>query len=256
MLSDLQLKFKQAILSSQKDSLEWVAEKPPLTPAERIDIYSFAYFARLTDSLREDFEILEKALEKESGEGSFDRLAQDFFKNHPSRFCSANEVNAAFPEYASNSSNNLSALQAKPWLIDLIRFEWSLVEAFYARNLDRTGTAEMATAIEADWEAAKLILDPSVSLISSEWDLLGLIETPTQAPARKETHLLVYRKESEPHWQEITPGQKTLLNRFSQKTPLKTATAGLEPHEFDAEVFSSWWGGGIIRAIEWSSRSH
>ena len=243
MLGDLQRRFKQAMLSEQTEGLDWIADKPPLDRAGRIGIYTYAYFARLTDNLREDFEIFAAAV----GEERFDRLAKELFSKSPTAWVSANEVGRDFPDFISAHPE----FRDDPGMKDLVHFEWALVEAFYAPYLERTGEAKIPTATPADWGKAKLILDPSARLIATEWDLYGLIQNPDQPLTRKPTWFVIHRLENEAQWQTLTEGQYGLLQKLARAIPLQEAAQGLDGTEFGPEIFADWWNEGVIRSISW-----
>ena len=62
-LKHIQIKFKDAVtsLNSKKDKKpSFIKSGAPISWQTRLDIYRYAYFERLYESLRDDFETVEK----------------------------------------------------------------------------------------------------------------------------------------------------------------------------------------------------
>ena len=226
--------------------LNWIVEQPPLHRLERLQIYSYAYHARLVECLAEDFDALRDIL----GENLFEEIAKEFVLTHPSRFASANEVGKPFAGFLAK----LPKLADKPWAIDLARFEWSMVEAFYAFEAPRRGAEHLASATAQDWSELRVELDPSVQLFCSKWNLSSMLEDRT--PPREESPYwgMVYRLEGDSHWQELTQPRYQLLLRLSAGAPIAEATSDLSSSDFNSELFSDWWTSGIIRSLRWPAR--
>jgi hypothetical protein len=74
------------------DCLSLIGFTPAFNREERLMIYAEAYFARISDSLAEDFSSVKRLV----GEEGFLQLVSDYLKENPSRFESLAEVGYDF----------------------------------------------------------------------------------------------------------------------------------------------------------------
>jgi hypothetical protein len=88
----------------------------------RFDIYHYAYFARISESLAEDFPKLNKIL----GEKKFEKLIREYLVKHPSKYASLSEVGKDLPRFIKKKyKNNLK-------LYETALLEWNIVEVDYS----------------------------------------------------------------------------------------------------------------------------
>jgi len=122
---------------------ESVADAPPLGREERLSIYAEAYFIRLSSALAKDFEAVRNVL----GEDAFRKLVADYLMTCPSRYSSVAEIGRHLDGFLMNHpfSNDL------PFLPDLARLEWLMIEAFY-------GDRASAKLMDSEWPVDKIWL--------------------------------------------------------------------------------------------------
>lgn len=113
-LADIQLAFQAAVRgAATADSLVHViCEKPPLSVSERLKIYQEAYVARLTESLKDDFEQCREKM----GAAKFDEALQTFMAVHPSKSRNLAEYSEGFPAFLGGIDSELHELATKEWL--------------------------------------------------------------------------------------------------------------------------------------------
>ena len=112
-LSDIQRTLAQSILGASSDELaSIICEKPPISSLKRIGIYQDAYRIRMLESLRDDFSRVEEQLDS----AEFDRLAQAYIFEFPSRYASLAEFSQHFPEFLKKTSNELFELASIDWI--------------------------------------------------------------------------------------------------------------------------------------------
>src|SRR5260370_14423752 len=76
-----------------------VTRSRALTALDRLAIYSYAYYARLLECLREEYLVLKHAL----GEEVFDAFAVGYLQQYPSRSYTLFQLGANFPRYLAET---------------------------------------------------------------------------------------------------------------------------------------------------------
>jgi hypothetical protein len=108
-----------------------VTRSRALTALERMAIYSYAYYARLLECLREEFPVLKQAL----GEEVFDAFAVGYLQQYPSRSYTLFQLGASFPRYLAETRPEVGEGDGLPvdwpdFLIDLATLELTFNEVF------------------------------------------------------------------------------------------------------------------------------
>ncbi len=101
------------------------------TALERLAIYSYAYYARLLECLREEYPVLKHAL----GEEVFDGFAAEYLRLYPSRSYTLFQLGVHFPRFlAETRPDRAEEKRAGPdwpdFLIDLATLERTFNEVF------------------------------------------------------------------------------------------------------------------------------
>jgi hypothetical protein len=163
-----------------------------LSAIERLDIYANMYFYRLRDCLAEDFPVLQAVV----GEVRFHNLITDYLLAHPSRHPSLRYAGRALPTWLAGQP----LTEEWPFLVDLARLEWAILDAFDAANSRPLTEGDLERVPPADWPALRLRMTPSVQLLDLGWavhDTWRRVDrdeppgTPTHAP----TPIIVWRRE-------------------------------------------------------------
>jgi hypothetical protein len=116
--ASLQRRFWAAI--THRGDVEARARELGLDP--RVCVYAWMYFARLHDTLRDDFPRLAAYL----GDEAFSELVADYLAEHPSRNPSLRYFGAALPELVARHPTSERA----PGAADLAALDWARVEVF------------------------------------------------------------------------------------------------------------------------------
>lgn len=130
-----------------------------LGAAERVGIYASMYFFRLLDCLTEDFPALHAVV----GHQRFHELARDYLTAHPSEHFSVRMLGRHLGEFLEGHA--LSA--GRPWLADLARFEWALLEAFDAPDAPPIGRDRLGSVRAEDWAGLRFTLTPSLRVLEA-----------------------------------------------------------------------------------------
>src|SRR5260370_4744681 len=118
-----------------------VTRSRALTALERLAIYSYAYYARLLECLREEFPVLKHAL----GDEIFDAFAAEYLERYPSRSYTLFQLGVNFPRFLAETRPDSPSPSPSPlggegegegavnwpdFLIDLATLELAFNEAF------------------------------------------------------------------------------------------------------------------------------
>jgi hypothetical protein len=141
------------------DLVEAIAASPELKPAERLKIYSDAYFLRLRDVLAEDFPRVARML----GQPEFERLVCDYLAADPSTEPSVRHLGRKVADF-------IRAREGTPaWLADLAALEWARVDAFDAPDDQTLTLAQLAELDPARWPQMQMSAVRSLKLLDAKW---------------------------------------------------------------------------------------
>lgn len=150
------LKKTETILNSQGSA----------TGIERMSVYAEGYPARIHEALAEAYGTVQKIV----GENEFIRLAKAYAEKYPSPSYNLSFSGVYFPEFLKQTS----VTKDFPFLSDLAQMEWQMARAFHAFDQTPFDLKQLSHIPLEDWEKAKLIFQPSVSLVTSEWPIFDI----------------------------------------------------------------------------------
>ena len=137
----------------------WIRGDERAGAVERLDIYASMYFFRLFDCLAEDFPALHSVL----GHETFHHVARDYLAAHPSRHPSLRALGAALGDFLERKPLH----GQPPYLADLARFEWLLLEAFDAADRTPQPSERLKTLPAEEWPLLRLELSPSLQVLDA-----------------------------------------------------------------------------------------
>ncbi len=230
-----------------------------LSAVERLDIYANMYFARLLDVLRTDYPVVARML----GEVHFHNLATDYLLAHPPSHFSlryAGEPLARFLE-----DHPLTA--ERPWLPDLARFEWALVDAFDAPDSDTASVEDLAGVAPEDWPGLRFGAVPSARVLDLRFAVLptwtsGHDESPPddqELPERPEAlpqAIRVWRRNHEVLHRPVDEPERVALRALADERPfgeICDAVGALVDEELAApraaNMLATWLADGFIASV-------
>src|SRR3989338_7346292 len=130
-----------------------VAPEPPLklpirgddrlSSAERLTIYSRMYFLRILDSLKEDFPLVLETL----GDDPFHHLIANYLRTHFPTHWSLRYAGREFPNFLKTHP----LTKKLPYLADLARFEYALLDSFDAADAEVLKKVDLALLKPEKW---------------------------------------------------------------------------------------------------------
>jgi hypothetical protein len=137
----------------------WVRDDERLAAVERLEVYARMYFFRLLDCLAGDFPSVHAVV----GHENFHVLVRDYLERHPSTSRSVRSLGRSFAPFL-----DAHALGAEhPFVADLARFEWALLEAFDARDAAPLAPERLKSVPVEQWPGLRLALTPSLRIVEA-----------------------------------------------------------------------------------------
>jgi len=175
-LQTLQHGFIDYLLGNPSNIAQHIQSTPNLSADKRLNIYAYAYKARLKEAIGTDYEQLHSYL----GDEQFDQLLERYIEKHPSK-----ETSLRY--YSINISTLLR--DEKPFNNLPILAEIADIEAAFANSFDAADSTiltinDLATLPETAWETLSFELHSSLQLLSynynsfAVWKALSDEQTP------------------------------------------------------------------------------
>jgi len=179
----------------------------------RIDAYRHAHAARLAAALRDNFDMLARAL----GDEAFDTLAQAYLRAHPPTQPSIRWFGHALADFMDSAE----APAGHPALADLARMDWALRTAFDAADGPSIAAADLAGLPAGQWPGLRFDFHPSVALLPLQWAVEpawhalrtheGGGEPELPEPVERPHTLLVWRRGLGTLWRSLDDVEAALL---------------------------------------------
>jgi hypothetical protein len=232
-----------------------VTRGPQLSAADRLRIYHYAYHARLSECLGDDFPALRSAI----GADAFTRLCRGYIQAHPSTRPNLNGYSAGFAAYLRDEAPRLPR---RGFAADLARLEWALVDVLHARAAPTFDVAALQAIGLERW--AGMRLRPSATVILLEfahpvnaWFQAWREDRAGAVPRRGWSATAVYRQGYRVWRMDLTPPMHAILARlFAGRTLGQALGAAAKEHGdpqrlvADLQIwFREWVAGGFFAAI-------
>ncbi|HEX2873126.1 MAG TPA: DNA-binding domain-containing protein [Polyangiaceae bacterium] len=202
-LSDLQRGMARALRhgsSLTKDAdfsafaLEHISGNDRVSPVEQLEIYREQFWLRHTGSLVEDFPGLGGIL----GQAEWERLAEQYLRETVPDSFTLRDLGARLPDLIERAG----WLSHQALCLDMARLELAYIEVFDAADTAAVSPERLATIPEDGFAEARLVIAPSVRLLSVRYPVADLrrklrqeSDEPVAIPEASPQQLVVYRHE-------------------------------------------------------------
>ena len=219
---------------------------PALDATDCLRIYHHGYRARLHECLADDFPGVRLAL----GEARFARLCDRVITASPSRGPNLNRYGRALLAH-------LVAEHERPFLTDLARLEWALVEAVHAPPPDLLDVVRLRAFRPEQWASARFVPSAALNVLTFDFPVNAWLQRTRagehpRPPRRRPTATAVYRQGYVVWRMDLTPVTRGLLERLCAGVPLGEALGPIEGQAGAAQVmswFSAWVSGGFFAGV-------
>lgn len=221
-LEQLQQAF-QAYLLTTAPSIKTDVVSDKVEASVRLDIYRSAYRLRLHDALLSDYPILAKLM----GEKHFTQLMEAYIDAQPSRFRSLRDYGKALPTFM----DDMKIVADKPWLVEVARLEWALIDSFDANDETVITLEDIAALPPKKWPKLRFKLHPTCQLLIMQWNSVSVWEGFKQRkvikPKRGYETWLLWRKSLEVQFALLKPDAAFMLAAFARNQDFSEVCMGL-----------------------------
>lgn len=229
-----------------------VTPSAQLSAVERLELYHYAYHARLVECLADDYPTVKQAI----GAATFETLARKYIEAHPSKNPNLNFFGRHFPDFVETQDEWLDNHR---FLSDLARLEWGMVEVLHApagATLSLAGLQEIGP--EA-WARIKLQPAPTLRFYEFDFPVNDFLQSTREGkrppiPHRGWSATAIYRPEFTVWRMTFTRPMAKVLRALLQGETLGDALSTLDvtdTSEGDVMVwFREWVSGGFFGRID------
>lgn len=244
-LKELQRELSDAISGAPlSDSVApLIRESSAFTRAQRLEVYRFAFQARMIESLEDDFPLTCHFV----GKSGFDELVLAYVQKMPSTFASIAEISRGFPEFLAVSPS-VSSLGRS-----IAHYEWLLVETTNAWIPSESAVSGLAQMDPNQRAQAKLELAPGVRLFESRWAVDSIDADSFELPPEKRTFLAIYPVGSGVRSERLSEVEWNALSALRVPTSAETVGEVLESLDIAlseaAQMFANWSRENLIALV-------
>ena len=225
-----------------------VKSSAAMPPLQRLDVYNNAYLSRLIEVLETDYGALKYAL----GDEAWHALARDYVYAFPSRHPNLNGFGRRLPGYVAERGG----LAHQPFLTELARWLWAMVEAFDAPEFTPLDMSRLQSLGQDEWARAVLQPNPSLRLLATDYPVDAFVQDffddkQPALPAPQPSFGSIYRKHGRV-WRTRLPGPIfAILGALAGGQPFARALeAGGEHGEDLGRWFQEWSADGVFVAVQ------
>lgn len=208
------------------DSQEDLIPAGSLNIQEALEQYRYQYFAKIRESIEESFPVLKMNLDE-----TWEELLQDFLSTRKS-FRSLDWYPKAFEDYYIGLHSSIEHS-------DLCRFEGIL---------DRFSWTHRRQAVIANlqFQEDSILKIGEYELETFQTNVIDMYEEKTSEAKAQE--IIIWMKNSETHFREISPWEKTVLENLARGQDLGSTLSKVDRPQVEISDFFQWLGGsGLIR---------
>lgn len=252
-LADLQTHFQHALLSTNNDETDWIADSVQgLSARKRLDIYHNAYRVRLTETLLDTFEHTADYITH----ALFEELALTYIEQ-----CPSTQTNIGL--YGQHFSNHLKeALPNCQEVAEIAEMDWLLRRAFDGPNTDVMTKQTLEQLAISGTEITHLTPVPTLCLRTQHFNSLEIwqavnqdIDIPTVNQLPEPMALLIWRKNHSPHFRSLSDIEmqaiQSLQSGHSIETLCETLHQSFPKYDIAIEfgnLLGRWLDEGILSA--------
>jgi len=181
-LRDWQEKLQDKIVYPyhQIDILDQWLNSQHMDKQVQLEIYSYAYVARLLEALQTNYPAVYQLL----GDDEFSRMGKRYLDGHPSSRVSIRWFGDGLASFLANTK----PYRELPLLPELAQVEWALRHTVDAADAERLQVDDLANIEATEWAGLRFSLQPSVTLLELQWNAPQVWKSLTEESAASEEH--------------------------------------------------------------------
>ena len=253
-LHALQQQFLGAISSAEPGSVQSVLSTELLSAADRVSIYHYAYFKRLTAVLEDDYPAVRAML----GDDAFVQLARQYTLTHPSQHTSIRWFGEYLPDFLSQHD----PYRQYGLLAELAEWERRLRQMFDAEDAAPATLSLFQSIPVQQWPDLTFQFIPAFILCRHQFNSVAIWRAikDEQIPPEVQTiedkeYWLIWRAELQTSYQSISQEEAYLIEQVQQGACFAELCDTLADHHGDhtAQVaiglLQKWTSAGMLTSI-------
>lgn len=256
-LKELQQNFKHHLFNQESPIVEHIVSDE-LSSEFRLSIYANAYVSRLLETLENDYPVLQTLL----GDDPFYELGEVYIRQYPSTYTSLRW----FGQHLADFLQEAAPYHKTPWLAEMAKFEWALVDAFNASDQQSINEHDIAQVPPDQWPNLSFIFHPSVFSVIYQWNILPIWQAHKAGePLPKPTRLLnsetclVWRQNLKTLFRTLEADEAQIFSAAQQGANFSQICEQLSQYIDDAEqiplravsLLKTWLSHGLIADLRY-----
>jgi len=257
-LTKLQSEFKQYLMLETGHISDHIDSSEELSNDFRLAIYANAYRMRLIEALEKDYPAVFYLL----GEDAFAKTALAYISAYPSKHPSLRWFGQHFAKFFLHEAE----FESMPYISELAKLEWLLVEAFDAKDVSTIQESDVANVPAEAWPSLVLHFHPSVHIFQYHWNIIPIWQAeknesipPQPVMLDSGEVCLVWRHKLETRYRTLEADEALVAGQMLQGEDfsvmcesLSTVVTAEEVAMKAAGLLKSWVNDGLIRDLSWS----
>jgi len=169
--TETQESFAGAVRRADQALPEGVTSYSADQPTRRFNVYRNNFYASLIDVLAGRYPVVQRLV----GEEFFRAMAKVYVDEQPPRSAMILAYGGGFAEFL----DRFPPVSDVPYLPDIARLEWARHTAYHAADATPLGAEDFAAISSEQIAALRLMLHPSLTVVSSTYPIVSIWETNT-----------------------------------------------------------------------------
>lgn len=254
-ISSLQSQFQNAILVLDDEFEDKIVATERVGVKRRIGIYADAYRFRLIECLQDSYSALHTVL----GDDEFERLCRSYIESFTPHHYSVRW----YGDRLSKFLGEIAPYRDHPYLAELAEFEWKLMDAFDAPDVQPVAVEDMAAIAPDQWPQLTFALHPSLRRLDLAWNVAAMrsaIDQERDPPAPEKGNQalpwIIWRRQLRQFFRSMAADEAWMLGQVRDGEDFATVCAGLCQWKPESEVavhaaglLKQWITDGLITRI-------
>jgi hypothetical protein len=252
-LAEIQAAMARSIRTGEAVPESFISVPAGVNVKTRLQVYSDGYPARIAEALAETFPATAHIL----GDATFAALAERFVSQLQNAPRNLNDIGSSLGRFLSVDS----LCDSLPFLPDLAALESAIQRAFHSRETTPFDGSRCSHWLPEDWMRARIVFQPSVMLLRSEWPLSDLHDAQEVDResididlSRQPRQFLVYRMEFNVKIESVSEIEAYAVEEFKRGVRLGEVVGSIAERGADAgavaQLFSRWSSLGLVISCE------